>query len=39
MKISKGEHKIIYKKQGDIFGCYHINIIEQDKRYLTGVDL
>jgi hypothetical protein len=39
MNFSKGEYKIIYKKQGNIFGCYHVNIIGQDKRYLTVIDL
>jgi len=39
VKLSKGEHKIIYKKQGNIFGCYHIKVIDKDKRHITAIDL
>lgn len=39
MKISKGEQKIIYKKQGNIFNCYHIKVISKDKRHITAIDL
>ena len=39
MKISKGEHKIIYKKQGNIFNCYHIKVTGKDKRHITALDL
>lgn len=39
MKVLKGEQKIIYKKQGNIFGCYHIKVLGQDKRYITAIDL
>ena len=39
IKVSKGEHKIIYKKQGNIFGCYHIKVLGQDRRHITAIDL
>ena len=39
MKVSKGEQKIIYKKQRNIFGCYHIKVLGQDKRHITAIDL
>ena len=39
MKISKGEQKIIYKKQGNIFGCYYIKVLGQNKRHITAIDL
>ena len=39
IKVSKGEQKIIYKKQGNIFGFYHIKVLDQDKRHITAIDL
>ncbi len=39
IKVSKGEQKIIYKKQGNIFGCYHIKVLGKDRRYITAIDL
>ena len=39
MKVSKGEQKIIYKKQGNIFDCYHIKVLGQDRRHITAIDL
>lgn len=39
MKVSKGEQKIIYKKQRNIFGCYHIKVLGQDRRHITAIDL
>ena len=39
MKISKGEQKIIYKKEGGIFNCYHIKVINQDNRHILAIDL
>ena len=38
-RIRKGEQKIIYKKQGNIFNSYHIKVTQQDKRYITAIDL
>jgi hypothetical protein len=39
IKVPKGEQKIIYKKQGNIFGCYHIKVLGQDRRHITAIDL
>ena len=39
IKVSKGEQKIIYKKQGNIFGCYHIKVIRKDNRHITAIDI
>ena len=39
MNFSIGEQKIIYKKQGNIFNCYHVKVVGQNKRHITIVDL
>ena len=39
IRLRSGEQKIIYKKQGNIFNCYHIKVTRQDKRYITAIDL
>lgn len=38
MNLSLGEHKIIYKKQGNIFNCYHVNLIKKEQRHVTVID-
>ena len=38
MNLSIGEHKIIYKKQGNIFSCYHVNLIKKEQRHVTVID-
>tara|TARA_B100001093_G_scaffold332314_1_gene317320 strand:+ start:168 stop:971 length:804 start_codon:yes stop_codon:yes gene_type:complete len=38
-RYSKGEQKIIYKKKGNIFNCYHVKVMGRDEQHISVIDL